>query len=188
MLHLSSLLTRLLHTPSQACKWLCPCPWHRWPPQAPCSSRPRSLRSLDLSSGQGCHDHHQRAGVCQPPAQSWQEPPAPSRHTQTQLVLTKHGSHWQLQPQGSQGAARGRPGTVLASCPHSHQVPSNWEHREPWPSTVRSQGCTVPSHCLEVPGFVLLCSPSRGGPGGLTETYRNSACCHELSPLILLNI
>lgn len=31
-------------------------------------------------------------------------------------------------------------------------------------------GCAVPSHCLEVPGFVLLCSPSQGA----RRSYRDA--------------
>lgn len=61
-------------------------------------------------------------------------------------------------------------------------------HRElPWPCSPQSQPVLSPATAGRCRALSCSAPPPRG-PGGLTQTYRNSACCHELSPPILLNI
>lgn len=162
-------------------------------PRAPPSSGPRTLCLLDLSLGHGFMAITKGLGCTNPLCGAGESPQHP-RDTRrpgwcSQSVAAMGGTDAarMLQPLGSQGAARGRPGTAPASCPHSHQVTSNGEHREPWPSTAPSQAALSPATASRCQGL-FCCAPPPMGPGGLTETYRNSACCHELSPPILLNI
>lgn len=152
--------------------------------QEPCWTSPRDTAATAITKGLGCANPLRGAGES---PQRPRDTRRPGWCSQSVAATGSTGAAQMLQPPGSQRAARGRPGTTPASCLHSHQATSNGEHREPWPSTVQSQAALSPATASRCQGL-SCCAPPPRGPGGLTETYRNSACCHELSPPILLNI
>lgn len=99
------------------------------------------------------------------PVWSWWEPPVLLRHPNP-LVLTKWGGYGQhrryLDPssQGAAGAEQAQHSSSLLPAPPLGHQPRGARRALAMHTTVPA--CAVPSHCREVPGFVLLCPPSQG--------------------------
>lgn len=95
---------------------------------------------------------------------SWWEPSVLWRHPSV-LVLTKRGGYRQhrhyLRVAGREQLEQNRQSSssFLPAPPLGHQA-----RRAQGALAVHTAvpACAVPSHCREVPGFVLLCPPSQG--------------------------
>lgn len=163
-LHPSSLLTQLLCMLSRACHWLCPHPFYCRPAHTPVL--PGSGASFTLAGPL------LRMWLPQPSPKgwgesalvwSWWEPPVFLRHPNT-LVLTKRGGYRQhrhyLHVACREQLEQNKHSSSLLPAPAPGHQPQGAQGALAMHTTVPA--CAVPSHCREVPGFVLLCPPSQG--------------------------
>lgn len=150
---------------SRACHWLCPHPLHHRPAQTPvlpCSGPSFTLAGplLRMWLPQPSLKGRGRAssGVELVGAPSALEIPQCTGADKAGRLQAAQALP-ACRSQGAAGAEQAEQQHLLSAPPLGHQ-PRRAQGAPAVATTVPA--CAVPSHCREVPGFVLLCPPSQG--------------------------